>query len=565
MQSNDSPADSFAPLGSNLNALMVWPRFPPSFWGFEGMLEVIPEKSIMPPLSLITVAALCPATWHIRLIDRAFEELRDEDLLWADLVMVSAMHAQRADARVVLSRARSLGRRTFIGGPWASSEPEAVLSEADHVLVGEAEDVFADIAAALERGAAQRLYRVDAKPDMTRSPAPRYDLLRMDEYTSMPVQFSRGCPFQCDFCSIITMYGRRPRVKTPAQLLGELDTLRRLGWRKQVFIVDDNFVGDHLQALLSVRDLTAWQKRHGSPFSFYAQVSIDLAERTELLAAMAEANFLYVFIGIETPSAEGLKECHKFQNLRGDSFSQIQRIQQSGLWVLGGFIVGFDSDDETIFERQREFIDRTAIAWAMTGFLQATPTTPLFERLKREDRLLEDSHATNFSPPNFRATLPLPVLLQGLGHLLVGLYQPEPFFQRAFRSLESWRPGATQRPPREPLGYRLRVLFGSMWRQGVRSNYRRHYWRFLWLIHWNWTRQPVRLWLGFIALLSAHHFLNYAPQVADELDQESRALRADPLSEPPNHVSREFRLTTAQPHGPSLRIQDRASESASQD
>ena len=559
MQSNESPADSFPPLGSNLNALMVWPRFPPSFWGFEGMLEVIPERSILPPLSLITVAALCPATWHIRLIDRAFEELRDEDLLWADLVMVSAMRAQRADARVVLSRARSLGRRTFIGGPWASSEPEAVVSEADHVLVGEAEDAFADIAAALEQGTARKLYRIAAKPDMTRSPVPRYDLLRLDEYTSMPVQFSRGCPFQCEFCTIITMYGRRPRVKTSAQLLGELETLHRLGWRKQVFIVDDNFIGNHSQALLSVRGLTAWQERHGYPFSFGTQVSIDLADRPELLAAMVEANFLYVFIGIETPSAEGLKECRKYQNLRGDSFSQVLRIQQSGLWVLGGFIVGFDSDDQTIFEQQREFIDRTAIAWAMTGFLQAFPTTPLFERLKCEDRLLDDGDATNFSPPNFRTMLPLPVLLQGLGHLLVALYQPEPFFQRAFRSLESWRPGATQRPPRDPLWYTLRVLFRSAWRQGVRSHYRRHYWRFLWLILWNWTREPVKLWFGFITLLSAHHFLNYAPQVADELEQECRAPKGDLLSEPANRVSPEFPLTIAQPLESPVPIQDRRS------
>ena len=540
MPSKECPADSFAPLGSNLNVLMVWPRFPPSFWGFEGMLEALPERSIMPPLSLITVAALCPATWHIRLVDRAFEELQDADLLWAGLVMVSAMQAQRADARVVLRRARSLGRRTFIGGPWASSEPEAAVSEADHVLMGEAEDVFANIAAALEQGTARKLYRVDAKPDMTRSPVPRYDLLRLNEYTSMPVQSSRGCPFQCDFCSIITMYGRRPRVKTSAQLLGELETLRRLGWRKQVFIVDDNFVGDQRQALLSLRDLTAWQKRHGIPFSFYSQVSIDLADRPELLAAMVEANFLYVFVGIETPSAEGLKECHKYQNLRGDTFSQIQRIRQGGLWVLGGFIVGFDSDDETIFERQRGFIDRAAIAFAMTGFLQATPTTPLFERLRREDRLLEDSQASNFSPPNFRTILPLRVLLQGLGNLLGGLYQPEPYFQRAFRSLEAWHPGAAQRPPREPLGYKLRVWFGSLWVQGARSNYRRHYWRFLWLILWNWSRQPVKLWLGFLTLLSAHHFLNYAPQVADELEQECRAQQGDLRSEPASLLAHAF-------------------------
>jgi radical SAM superfamily enzyme YgiQ (UPF0313 family) len=511
-------------LGSKVKVLMVWPRFPPSFWGFEGMLEVLPERSVMPPLGLITLAGLCPANWQIRLIDRAFEELLDRDLLWADLVMVSAMHAQRVDARVVLARARSLGRRTFIGGPWASSEPDVVLSEADHVLVGEAEEAFAEIAAALERGTAQRLYRISEKPQMTRSPVPRYDLLRLEEYASMSVQYSRGCPFQCEFCNIITIYGRRPRVKTSAQLIEELETLRRLGWRKQVFIVDDNFIGNHRQALSLARDLAAWQKRHGYPFSFYTEASIDLSERPELLAAMVEANFLYVFVGIETPSTEGLKECGKYQNLRGDILEQILRIQQSGLWVLGGFIVGFDSDDESIFERQLEFIDRAGIAWAMTGVLQATPATPLFDRLNREGRMLEDTQATNFSPPNFRTRLPLPVLLRGLGDLLIGLYEPEPFFERAFRSLECWRPGATQRPPREPLWYRLRVWFRSMWRQGVRSNYRREYWRFLWRIIRTGTRQPAKLWIGFLMLLSAHHFLNYARQVACELEGECRTL-----------------------------------------
>src|SRR5580700_10269019 len=315
---NESAPILFPPLGPNLNVLMVWPRFPPSFWGFEGVLEMIPERSMTPPLGLITVAALCPPTWKIRLIDHAFEELRDEDLLWADLVMISAMHAQRADARAILARARSLGWRTFIGGPWASSDPEAVLADADHVLVGEAEEVFADIASALEQGTARSLYRVSDKPDMTRSPIARYDLLRLDKYTSMPVQFSRGCPFQCEFCDIITIYGRRPRAKTPAQIIEALDTLRGLGWRNEVFIVDDNFIGNSRLALALALELAEWQQRNKWPFSFYTEASIDLADRPELLAAMVEANFMYVFIGIETPSAEALKGSRKFQNLRGN-------------------------------------------------------------------------------------------------------------------------------------------------------------------------------------------------------------------------------------------------------
>ena len=521
---NETASGSFPPLGPNVKALMVWPRFPPSFWGFEGVLEMIPERAMTPPLGLITVAALCPASWNIRLIDRAFEELRDEDLLWADLVMISAMHAQSADARTILARARSLGRRTFIGGPWASSDPEAVLADADHVLVGEAEEVFADIAAALEQGTARSLYRVSDKPDMTRSPIARYDLLRLDKYTSMPVQFSRGCPFQCEFCDIITIYGRRPRTKTPAQMIAELDTLRRLGWRNEVFIVDDNFIGNSREALQLTRALAQWQQLHGRPFSLYTEASIDLADRPELMASMVEANFMYVFIGIETPSAEALKGSKKFQNLRRDNVEQVRIIQESGLWVLAGFIVGFDSDDKTIFDRQLEFIERTAIAWAMAGVLQAPPTTALFDRMKKEGRLLEKSEAiTNFSAPNFRTVLPLTVLLRGLSGLLLRLYEAEPFFDRALRSLERWRPRDTQKPPDLPVLYNLRVLFASMWTQGVRSNYRQAYWRFLWHLVWKWSRQPAKLWLGFMVLLSAHHFVIYSHQVASELEVEAES------------------------------------------
>jgi radical SAM superfamily enzyme YgiQ (UPF0313 family) len=536
---NESAPVLYPPLGSKLNVLMVWPRFPQSFWGFEDMLEMLPQKSIMPPLGLITVAALCPDTWNIRLLDHAFEELRDEDLLWAGLVMVSAMHAQKEDARAVLARARALGRRTFIGGPWASSDPEAVAPEADHVLVGEVEEAFADIAIALEQGSARALYRISDKPDMTRSPAPRFDLLRLENYASMSVQFSRGCPFQCDFCDIITIYGRKPRTKTPAQVIAELDTLRQLGWHDEVFIVDDNFIGNSREALQLARDLKVWQERHGHPFVLYTEASIDLADRPELLAAMVEANFMYVFIGIETPSAEALKGSRKFQNLRHDLVEQVRVIQDSGLWVLGGFIVGFDSDDESIFARQLEFIDRTGIAWAMAGVLQAPPTTALFDRMKREGRLIEGSPAiTNFSPPNFRTVLPLPVLLKGLSGLLVGLYAPEAYFQRAFRSMQRWRPRPAQRPPQNPLSYDLGVLFNSLWTQGVRSNYRLAYWRFLWLIIRNWARDPVKLWLGFMVLLSAHHFLNYARQVVGELDRECQALEKSqaPLASAP-HVS----------------------------
>jgi radical SAM superfamily enzyme YgiQ (UPF0313 family) len=431
------------------------------------------------------------------------------------------MHAQRFYARDILLRARALGRRTFVGGPWASSGPEVVLEFADHVMVGEAEEAFAGIARALEQGTAQPLYNVIEKPDMTASPMPRFDLLRLDKYTTMPVQFSRGCPFQCEFCDIITIYGRKPRAKTNAQLIAELDTLRELGWRNEVFIVDDNFIGNHHKALSLTRELAVWQREHNHPFPLQTQASIDLAAKTDLLHAMVDANFMYVFIGIETPSSEALKESRKFQNLRSDNVQQVRIIQEAGIWVLAGFIVGFDSDDATIFERQREFIELTNITWAMAGILQAPPTTALYDRMKREGRLHEDSEAlTNFSPPNFDPVLPVPVLLRGLGTLLSGLYEAKPFFKRALRSLEVWQPRASQVPPRLPLSYNLRVLAVSMWRQGVQSPYKQEYWKFLFQLIRRFGRQPAKLWLGFTVLLSAHHFLIYSREVAQELEQE---------------------------------------------
>ena len=511
---------SLPPLGQNLNVLLVWPKFPPSFWGFEGALKMMPEGAITPPLGLITVAALCPPTWTLKLLDHAFDEITDEDLRCADLVMVSAMHAQRADALAILRRARALRTRTFIGGPWASSEPDVVRLEADHVMVGEAEEVFPGIAVALENGTAQSIYRVTDKPDISGSPIPRFDLLSRNKYTTMPVQFSRGCPFQCEFCDIITIYGRKPRTKSPAQLIAELDRLRELGWRGDVFVVDDNFIGNRKNALQLVKELAVWGDVHGRPFIYFTQASVDLADRPELMEAMVAANFIFVFLGIESPSAEALNETKKFQNLRKDNLEQVRIIQEKGLWVLAGFIVGFDSDDRAIFGRQREFIERAAIAWAMIGMLQAPPTTPLYGRMKAEGRLIEDSESiTNFSAPNFRTVMPLPTLLQGMSGLLADLYEPGAYFQRALRSLEVWKPKPSQTEPDTPVWDDLRLLASSMWTQGMRSGYRRLYWGFLGTLVRRYRSHPVKLGMGLRLLVSAHHFLIYAHEVADELER----------------------------------------------
>ncbi len=509
------------PLGGRLRVLLVWPRFPPSFWGFGEMLSLLPERSVMPPLGLITIAALCPADWTLRLVDCSFEELTDDDLLGSDLIMLSAMHAQREEVREVSSRARMLGRRTIIGGPYASSQPEEALQIADHVVAGEPDDVFGEIARALENGTAQRLYEIAEKPDVTNSPTPRFDLLRTDRYTSTAIQFSRGCPFQCEFCDIITLYGRRPRTKTPAQLLAELDALHELGWDRLLFIVDDNFVGNHKKALEVSEAIAEWQDRHGRPFALYTEASIDLAQRPELVRAMVAANFFMVFVGIESPSEDSLAETKKYQNLRQDPLAALRILQHGGLWVMGGFIVGFDSDTERIFDRQREFIEIAAVPWAMAGFLQAPPTTPLFDRMVKEGRLLLESGATtNFHSPNFVTAMPRPLLLRRFRSLLLELFEPQAFYDRAFRSLVHWRAAEGQVPPRLPRMYQLGVGIRSFALQGLVPGYRRAYWSFLVKILLRFGKDPLKRWWGFTLLCSGRHFIRYAQQVAAELETE---------------------------------------------
>jgi radical SAM superfamily enzyme YgiQ (UPF0313 family) len=523
---------SFPPLGSAIKVLMIWPKIPPSFWGFQGMMNLVPEKTTMPPLGLITVAALCPKNWTIRLIDRAFDELLDADLLWADLVMISGMQVQKADIKDILRRARGLGKRTMVGGPYASTEPEALLAFADHVVVGEPDEIFAIIATGLETGLARRLYVVHEKPDLRKTPTPRFELLKLENYAFMAVQFSRGCPFQCEFCDIITIYGRKPRTKPPGQLLAELDALVELGWRKHVFIVDDNFIGNHKLALELAREMEPWQEARDYPLLFFTEASIDLAQRPELIEAMVKANFFLVFIGIESPSKESLKEARKLQNLRADPLECIRFIQSKGLWVTAGFIVGFDSDTEDIFEQQRDFIERAAIPWAMVGLLQAPPTTPLYDRMLKQGRLLTEGATSNFSPPNFKTILPLPVLLRGFRETLDSLYSPSAFYDRAYRSLALWKIASQQKasfPYNERHGRLgiVGIMIRSIFHQGIRSSYRKAYWTFFIRLLGRWFFNPLKLSMGFLILISGHHFIRYARTVVAQLETELSKLQVD--------------------------------------
>ena len=495
------------------------------------MLELLSEKVVMPPLGLITVAALCPPEWTLRLVDEALEDMTDEDLLWADVVMVGGMEVQKEGMREALARARRLGRRTMVGGPYASSQPERMLALADHVVVGEPDEVFAQIAAALESGTAQRLYEITEKPDVTRSPIPRFDLLKLKKYASMGIQFSRGCPFQCEFCDIIVLYGRKPRTKLPQQVLAELDTLLRLGWMKQIFIVDDNFIGNHQRALELCLELEKWQQARGFPVMFYTEASMDLACKTALLEAMVRANFFHVFLGIESPSRESLKETHKFQNLATDPISCIDLLHEKGLWVTGGFIVGFDSDTEDIFDRQIEFIERTAIPWALLNSLHAMPNTALYARMQKEGRLLEEAPHTSGdgNPSNFRTKLAPAVLLRGQAKTLRAIYDPRTFYERAWRSMQRWNVKETQHPARQPGAVGIAgIVLRSVWHQGIKSDYRGAYWKYALRILTRYALNPAKLWMAATILIAGHHFIPYSREVVAKIQGEIDRVEAVP-------------------------------------
>ena len=513
---------TFPALGKNIKALLVWPKIPSSYWAFSGMMELLPEKVVMPPLGLITVAALCPTEWTMRLVDEAVDDLTDDDIRWADLVMVGGMEVQKGGMHDVLVRARRLGRRTIVGGPYTSSEPVRMLAQSDHVVVGEPDEVFGEIAAALEAGTAKRLYEITDKPDVTLTPIPRFDLLKLGSYASMSIQFSRGCPFQCEFCDIIILYGRKPRTKLPKQVTAELDALLSLGWMKQVFMVDDNFIGNHARALELCVELEHWQKAHGTPVMFYTEASMDLAKKTALMDAMVRANFFYVFLGIESPSKESLKETKKFQNLAMDPVSCVDLIHEHGLWVTGGFIVGFDSDTDDIFERQIEFIERTAIPWAILNCLHAIPGTALHDRMQKEGRLLAESPSSGDTIPcNFRTKLAPAALLRGQVQTLKAIYEPKAFYERAWRSLESWKTRKNQRAARQPGALGIAgIVMRSIWHQGIKSDYRNEYWKYLFRMLTHYAFNPAKIWMAATIMISGHHFIPYSREVVAGIERQ---------------------------------------------
>jgi radical SAM superfamily enzyme YgiQ (UPF0313 family) len=407
------------------NILLIYPAIPPdTYWSFKYALRFIRRRSAMPPLGLVTAAALLPEGIDLRLVDLNCETLADEDLDWADMVFVSAMRIQRSGVAEIIAAGKHRGVPVAVGGPFATATPEE-LTGADYLLQGEVETSLPGFLNDLACGRARRVYPPPPPPGLERTPVPRFDLLDLRAYASMSIQYSRGCPFRCEFCDIWVHYGNRPRVKSSRQVLAELDVLHRLGWRGPVFIVDDNFIGNRRQVKTDLLPaLAAWQGARGHPFRFFTEASINLADDAELLGGMRRAGFNEVFIGIETPSARALSETGKHHNLKTDLAQAVATIQQAGLEVMGGFIVGFDSDGADIFARQIRFIQRAGIPQAMVGLLTALPGTRLFKRLQAEGRILKAATGNNTHrfETNFSPRMGSDMLRHGYRGLLAALY-----------------------------------------------------------------------------------------------------------------------------------------------
>ncbi|HEX8951147.1 MAG TPA: radical SAM protein, partial [Polyangia bacterium] len=388
-----------------MRVLLVYPSFPKTYWGAEHSLALTGKKSMLPPLGLITVAALLPPSWPVRLADLNVCPLDPADLDWADVVFVSGMLVQKESLHAVARLARARGKRVVAGGAYASTSPDALAPEVDCVVVGEAEELMATLVEALEADALPARLEADEYPDVKTVPTPRYELLDVSAYQSIGVQWSRGCPFNCEFCDIIEIFGRRARTKTPAQLCTELDAVFATGFRGSLFIVDDNFIGNKVEARRLLGPLAAWMRAHGDPFYLYTEASLNLATDDALIDAMVDAGFNSVFIGIETPSDEALRHTQKLQNTTIDAAEAVRKLNARGIEVMAGFIVGFDTDDADAVERQRAWIGQSPIPLAMVGILIALPGTQLERRLEREGRLVHESGGDNFMRTNFVTTL----------------------------------------------------------------------------------------------------------------------------------------------------------------
>jgi radical SAM superfamily enzyme YgiQ (UPF0313 family) len=498
-----------------MNVLLVYPKYPTTFWSFQYALKFISRKASLPPLGLLTVAAMLPARWNQRLIDLNAEELTDTALQWADYALISAMTIQKESTLEVIARCKAAGVKVIAGGPLFTSIPEE-FGEVDHLVLNEAEMTLPVFLADLARGKPGRIYSSTAWAAVEATPVPRFDLLRLKHYASMNIQYSRGCPFDCDFCNITVLYGRTPRTKTVAQLLAELDAVYALGWRSSVFIVDDNFIGNKGKLKREVLPaIIGWMEERGHPFSLYTEASINLADDDDLIRLMVKAGFDQVFIGIESTNEESLVECSKLQNRNRDLIASVKKIQQAGIEVQAGFIVGFDKDPASIFDRLIGFIQESGIVTAMVGLLNAPPGTKLYHRMKNEGRLLKAATGdnTDFSM-NFVPKMSSQALLEGYRTILETIYSPKHYYARVTKFLKDYRPSGRHRfrlPPRYVL-----AGFKSAIRLGIIGTERCQYWK---LFFWSLFRKPRLFPLAITFSIYGYHFRKVFLKYAKALRQ----------------------------------------------
>jgi radical SAM superfamily enzyme YgiQ (UPF0313 family) len=507
-----------------MNILLVYPRFPKSFWSFEKTLALLDRKAMLPPLGLVTVAAILPQEWQFKLVDRNVRDCTEAEWAEADLVIMSAMIVQKEDLLHMIGEAKLRGKPVAVGGPYPTALPdEATQAGADYLILDEGEITLPLFIEAIAQGKNSGIFRSGGeKPDVTSTPVPRFDLLEFDAYAEMSVQFSRGCPFQCEFCDIIVLYGRKPRTKNPDQLLAELEYLYSLGWRRSIFMVDDNFIGNKRNVKLFLKELQPWMIAHNYPFSFATEASVDLAQDQELMDLMVACNFGAVFLGIETPDEESLTFTQKFQNTRDSLSEAVHKITRSGLRVMAGFIIGFDGEKKGAGARIVKFVEQTAIPTALFSMLQALPDTALWHRLEKEGRLRSKGANINQTTlMNFVPTRPLSDIAQEYVEAFWELYEPKRFLDRAYRHYrllgEATYP-KKGKGAKKPLNLTLiRALLIICWRQGVLRSTRWQFWRNLWGMY---QHNPGGISSYLAVCAQIEHFLEYRQIVRDEIEAQ---------------------------------------------
>ena len=485
-----------------MKALLLYPEFPVTFWSFKYALKFISKKSSHPPLGLITVAAMLPDDWDIRLIDLNVDSLKDNDILWADLVFISAMSIQKESAEFLINRCKSHGKKTVAGGPLFTEEPD-LFPQVDHLVLNEAEVTLQEFLYDLQNGIPKAQYSSKEFPDLSQSVLPLYQLLNKKKYAVMSLQLTRGCPFNCDFCEITALFGNKMRLKSSDHIIEELNVIYQNGWRGEVFFVDDNFIGNRrfLKSELLPK-LSAWMQERKYPFKFITEASINLSDDDVLMDKMVMSGFSTVFVGIETPDEDSLKECSKFQNNNRNLIDSVHKIQNKGLIVMGGFIVGFDSDKPSIFQRQIDFIQHSGIISAMVGLLNAPPKTKLYKRLLKENRIISSFSGNNTDMAmNFIPKMSFDDLKHGYQNLIKGIYSRKPYYLRVKGFLSRY-PKSIHFKKRFRLSD-VKALLKSMLILGIFKKGRRYYWK---LLLWTLFNRPKVFSMAVTYSIYGYHF-----------------------------------------------------------